>query len=528
MRANKNTPLTHCFCKSIPAHTRFNHFTLQHGCYTAVMRSLQAKIVFVYLALAFLIVGLSTVALVELDRIADKAREGGKVAELFDATLEMRRFEKNHFLYNQPRDLEDHARYAARARELLKRDAQALDALAGAGTSAGLSTDLERYQAAMAAHARDPDDEALANRARGLGNRVVTVGERLAGLERQSMNAALGAHQTNLLVSLAVVAVLLILTGILTARQVTRPLQVMEQRMQAVASGRLARLALDSPERELVSLSDAFNHVLDELERRQHTLVRAEKLASLGTLLSGVAHELNNPLSNISSSAQILKEDLPPPGEGQGGDAFQRQLIEDIDAETLRARRIVRTLLDYAGDREFKPAPVPLADLVEETLRFLKTRRPAGVEVRVDIAPQLVVRADRPRLQQVLLNLLVNAFDAMGEAGILTLDARANTVGARDDRFPGHAGQCRPGAPVVDLSLADTGPGIAEALLPKVFDPFFTTKPVGQGSGLGLFITHEIIEEHGGCIGVANRPEGGAEFRIRLPAVAPDNAKDTP
>jgi len=489
------------------------------------MRSLQAKIVSVYLALALLIVGLSTVALVELDRIADKAREGSKVAELFDATLEMRRFEKNHFLYNQSRDLEDHARYAARARELLKRDAADLDALAGAGTAAALAADLDRYTEAMAAHARAPFDEALAHAARNLGNRVVTVGERLSGLERQSMNAALAAHQRNLLISLAVVAALLALTGVLLARQVTRPLQAMEERMEAVASGRLTRLALDSPDREFVSLAEAFNHVLDELERRQSTLIRAEKLASLGTLLSGVAHELNNPLSNISSSAQILKEDLPPPPREGEGD-FHRQLIDDIDAETLRARRIVRALLDYAGDREFKPAAVPLAELVEETLRFLKSKRPPGVEVRVDIPPQLVVRGDRPRLQQVLLNLVINAFDAMGGSGILSVSARAATAGARDDPLPASLGQCRPGSPVVDLILADTGPGIPADLLPRVFDPFFTTKPVGQGSGLGLFISHEIVEEHGGCIGAANRPGGGAEFRLRLPAAGGESHKD--
>jgi signal transduction histidine kinase len=475
------------------------------------MRSLQARITIAYLALGALIVGLSAVALIELDRIASKAREGSKVAELFDATLEMRRFEKNHLLYGQVRDLEDHARYAARAGELLKRDAGALDMLAGPGAALGLSEDLDRYATAMTVHARAPDDETLANAVRTHGNRIVTVGERLAALERQSLNVALAAHQRMLLVSLAVVAILLLLTGVLLARQVTRPLKAMEARMEAVASGQLTRLALDSPEREFVSLAEAFNHVLDELERRQHTLVRAEKLASLGTLLSGVAHELNNPLSNISSSAQILKES--PDTET----SLREQLIEDIDTETLRARRIVRALLDYAGDREFKPAPVPLAELVGETLRFLKSKRPQGVEVRVDIAPDLAVSGDRPRLQQALLNLIVNAFDAMGAYGELTIAAHAGVAG-KSDGFPVHAGPCRPGSAVIDLIFADSGPGIPPDLLERIFDPFFTTKVVGHGSGLGLFIAFEIIEEHGGCIVVTNLPTGGAEFRIRLPA----------
>lgn len=475
------------------------------------MRTLQAKIVYVYLALAALIVGLSIVALIELDGIAEKAREGSKVAELVDATLELRRFEKNHFLYGKADDLADHARFAQRADELLQRDASAIDRLAGAGAALALAADLQRYTAAMAEHAKTPADESTAEAARSLGKRVVTMGERLAYLERLSLNTALSTHQRNLLLSLAVVAALLMLTGVLLARQVTRPLQAMEMRMEAVASGQLTRLALDSPEREFVSLAAAFNHVLDELERRQHTLVRAEKLASLGTLLSGVAHELNNPLSNISSSAQILKED--PEAEA----SFRTQLIDDIDTETLRARRIVRTLLDYAGDREFKPAPVPLAELVEETLRFLKSKRPLGVEVRVHIAPELTALGDRPRLQQVLLNLIVNAWDAIGEHGELIISAHASVVG-KSDGFSSHARQCRPGNTVIDLTLADSGPGIPPELLSRVFDPFFTTKAVGHGSGLGLFITHEIIEEHGGCISVANRPEGGAEFRIRLPA----------
>lgn len=476
------------------------------------MHSLQAKIALSYLALAMLILGLSAVALIELGRITDKVREGGKVAELFDATLEMRRFEKNHFLYGQADDLEEHARYIERARELLARDTAAIDALAGPGTAARLDDDLVRYAAAMATHAGDNGNETLAAEVRALGYRIVTLGERLAQGERRSVDAALQAHRRNFLLFLTVVAAILVATGFLLARSVTRPLQSMENRMEAVADGQLTRLAPDSRDREILSLTDAFNHVLDELGRRQHSLVRAEKLASLGTLLSGVAHELNNPLSNISSSAQILKEDP------DCDPAFRTQLIEDIDAETLRARHIVRSLLDYSRDRAFQRDPVPLAPLVEETLRFLKNRRPAGVEVRVDIDPGLRVHGDRPRLQQVLLNLIVNAYDAMAERGELTISAHTVTVGDKGDEFPSAGGPCRPGSQAVDICIADTGPGIPPEMLERIFDPFFTTKAVGHGSGLGLFIAFEIVEEHDGCMSAANRPEGGAVFRIRLPA----------
>jgi signal transduction histidine kinase len=476
------------------------------------MQSLQSKIVVVYLALAGLAIGLSLLALLELNLITDKVRTGSLVAEFFDATLEVRRFEKNHFLYRQPEDLDENARFVSRALELLRRDAETFAALAGAQATRGLERDLIQYGDLMADHARHPEDENLAAGVRALGKRIVTSGEALAARERESLRDALAAHRRNLLVSMAAVTGLLVLAGALLARWVTRPLKAMETRMEAVAQGQLTRLDLDMRERELAGLTRAFNHVMDELQRRQHTLVRAEKLASLGTLLSGVAHELNNPLSNISASAQILTE------EGEADPAFRRQLLIDIDRESQRAARIVRSLLDYARDRDFQRRPVALADLLEETLRFLKTKRPPGVDVRLDVGADLVVAGDRPRLQQAFLNLIGNALEAMGDYGELRIEARRGLAGAANESvLPTLTGTCRPGTPVVDITFSDTGPGIPPEILPRIFDPFFTTKPVGHGSGLGLFIVHEIIEEHGGCIGVSSPPGGGVCFHLRLP-----------
>lgn len=480
------------------------------------MRSLQGKIVLVYLALAALALGLLGMALVELSLMTDRVRAGSLVAEFFDTTLEIRRFEKNHFLYAQAHDLDENARYVELARALLRRDPGRFAGLAGTASAARLDAGLGEYARLMAAHAKAPADETLAVAVRAQGKHLVEQAERLAALERQSLSDALDTYRRNLLISVAVVLGLLVLAGILLARSVARPLQAMERRMQAIAEGQLARMDTAFKERELVGLTQAFNHVLDELERRQHTLVRAEKLASLGTLLSGVAHELNNPLSNISSSAQILVE------SGDDDPEFRRQLIADIDQETRRAAKIVRSLLDYARDRDFQRQPVNLAELLDETLRFLKSRRAPGIEVRMEVPADLVVPADRPRLQQALLNLIGNALEAMGDYGELSVDARRAVAGSgAEGVFPALTGSCRTGTPVIDIRVGDTGPGIPRAILSRIFDPFFTTKPVGQGNGLGLFIVHEIVEEHGGCIGVENLAEGGARFHIRLPAIEP-------
>ncbi len=180
----------------------------------------------------------------------------------------------------------------------------------------------------------------------------------------------------------------------------------------------------------------------------------------------------------------------------------------------MGAARIVRSLLDYTRDRGFRRRQVNLADLVDETLRFLKTRRGPGVTARIEIPADLKVAADRPRLQQALVNLIGNALEAMGEKGELSILARrgqARRAGlGGGDVFP-------PGTPVIDILIADTGPGIPAEVLPRIFDPFYTTKPVGQGSGLGLFIVHQVMEEHGGWIGAENLASGGARFHIRLP-----------
>lgn len=481
------------------------------------MHSLQGKIVLVYLALATLAVCLSLLALVELRLMAAKVEASSQVAEFFDTTLEVRRFEKNHFLYGQPEDLAENRRYTALALDLLEREPRTFAALVGEPAVALLKGDLRRYANLMAGLAQWPEDDALAVQVRALGNASVTAGEDLARLNRQGLREALDAYQRNLIISIAAVVALLALAGVLLARWVTRPLKIMEARMEAVAHGSLTRLEPDVRERELASLGRAFNHVLDELERRQRNLVRSEKLASLGTLLSGVAHELNNPISNISASAQILAAEPDAAAE------FRHELLVDIDQESRRAARIVRSLLDYTRERGLAPQPVALSGLVEETLGFLRTQRGPEVVVHVAIPADLEVAADRPRLQQALVNLIGNALEAMGEKGELSIHAHRGEAW-----HPGLGGGdgFAQGTPVIDILIADTGPGIPAKVLPRVFDPFFTTKPVGQGSGLGLFIVHQIVEEHGGWIGAENLASGGSRFHIRLPD-RPDHADAT-
>jgi signal transduction histidine kinase len=244
--------------------------------------------------------------------------------------------------------------------------------------------------------------------------------------------------------------------------------------------------------------------------------VRTEKLASLGTMLSGVAHELNNPLSNISTSCQILLEEWDEAAD----DATRRMLLGQIDEQCERARNIVRSLLDFARPGPFQAERVVLQPLLEQTLRFIRGEVPAGVDISCSVAEDIAVAGDPQRLQQVFLNLVKNAVQALPGSGRVSITAQARRIDGETARsLAPHTG-CPLEGEVVDVAIADNGPGIPAEVLPRIFDPFFTTKDVGKGMGLGLFITYEIIEEHDGCLAVTTDPGGGTTFHLRLLAAS--------
>ena len=227
-------------------------------------------------------------------------------------------------------------------------------------------------------------------------------------------------------------------------------------------------------------------------------LLQAEKLAALGQTISGVAHELNNPLATILTWAERLAQ--RPTAESV------RRGIETILAESERAAKIVRNLLTFARKRQTTRAMVDLNQVVRETLSMRAyEQRVSNITVGDAMAadlPQIFV--DAHQIQQVLLNLIINAEQAMlGANGRGTLVLRSWYDADSD---------------AVVLEISDDGPGIPEDLKPKIFDPFFTTKDVGKGTGLGLTVVYAIVEEHGGRLRVESRASGGASFFVELPA----------
>jgi signal transduction histidine kinase len=315
----------------------------------------------------------------------------------------------------------------------------------------------------------------------------------------------------------ALAAVLAIFAAIVLQRQLLRPLSLLTGSIRALGEGRPGPPLPVSRRDEVGAVAAAFNRMVEQLDAaRQRILAENERnleleqqlrqaatLAVAGRLASGIAHEVGTPLNIISGRTEILLRSLPPDDPGRAD-------LEVIVGQIDRISAIIRSLLDTV--RAHKPAiqPVAPAPLVERLLALLRPMaRRRGVSLAAELpAPLPEAAADPGQLQQVLLNLLMNALEATPAGGPITVSAAP-----RD--HDGRAG--------VALTVADTGPGIAPEALGRVFEPFYTTKPPGQGTGLGLAICRDIVREHGGTLTVQNRPGGGAAFTVWLPqqAIAP-------
>jgi two-component system, NtrC family, sensor kinase len=463
--------------------------------------SLRTKIRISYYLVVTLFILLVLFARFELKLFESNLEESGKITDFFDTMLEIRRFEKNYFLYHQIADYNENQHYIAQALKLLHNNIAVFDYQEIDTTL--LSTHLNHYAKLMDYYRAQRSVE-MASQIRKAGKILVAHAEQLAITHRIQQRQLLERQRQILLISAILLIGAILILGRWLSWRVVQPLQQVEIGMKAVAGGKRDKLDIQSQDREIVLLIEAVNSMLKELELRQTYLIRSEKLAALGTLLSGMAHELNNPLSNISTSCQILQEELPEL-------EFHQELLAQIDEQTQRARNIVRTLLDFTRVRQFKRESLELAELLQETIQFLRGQLPTQIELTLDIPAGLRVAGDKQRLQQVFLNLLKNALESVADSGTVRLCASRHA--------PQPVEKCLNSAAVC-IEIIDSGAGIAPEVLPRIFDPFFTTKEVGHGSGLGLFIVHEIIEEHSGCISAANLPQGGAVFTVWLPADA--------
>jgi len=480
------------------------------GCFMMVPQGIRQKITLGFYFLVLCIMAIAGLTYGIVHKVGDKIESLEIIDDFLNMTLEVRRFEKNYFLYGKEEDFQDNAAFLDELGKHLLQNSRLLSTVLGEKGYNDLWRSVHSYQenfkrlhglniTSAPTHIPVKDRQQIEKNIREIGKQFTDIAEKISREERKKIKKLLSTTGYVLLVSVLLFIAIGVFFATLLARDIVRSLKVLEEHTKRISRGDFMLAPIGVKDEEVKSLLQAFNRMTRELRMHQRQLVQSEKLASLGTLLSGVAHELNNPLSNVSSSAQILAEDLDELDKD-----FKKGLINQIMEQSDRARDIVRTLLEFSRITEFTWQELSLQELFQKTITLLRGQIASNIEINLDIPKELKITVDKQRMQQVFLNLLKNAIDVIGENGKIWISCY-EIIRKENDRRE------------IEILIEDNGPGIPAEIRDKIFDPFFTTKDVGHGSGLGLFIVHDIIEMHGGSISVESRTGQGTTFVIWLP-----------
>jgi two-component system NtrC family sensor kinase len=355
-------------------------------------------------------------------------------------------------------------------------------------------------------------DDSLAGNLQAAGDSLEKITEEIAGRERQKISSFIDHTQNLLLAALALLFSLGPFFVYKTASYIVKPIKRLAEITRKISEGDISLRAPLKEHDETFSLAVSFNSMLDNLQETQRSLkeslallnekqaqlVESEKRASMGFLVAGVAHELNNPLNNISLRAEIVNKEIQ-----KFSDERLCRYVQDIVIQSERAHNIINNLLDFARAR--KSAEMEKQDIVRivnDSLNLVASQlRVTNINLNKDIPERTFhVNGNRSKLEQILISIITNAIQAMKDAGTLTVG-----VGPDDkNRY-------------VLVKISDTGKGIPEGDVKNIFEPFFTTKPPGEGTGLGLAVSKTLVAEHKGEILVESKAGVGTTFTIKLP-----------
>jgi two-component system NtrC family sensor kinase len=433
--------------------------------------------------------------------------------ELNSTILEMRRYEKNYFLFRQPFNYEENITYTNQLTLALQREHDILVVAVGLENYEHFVRYVGDYADLMAKMRRTDceriDCTELQGEIRGVGQNLLTLADQLVVTERRIIDGLLRQMIPLPLLSLLMLVVLLGFVIFYIGEKVIRPLARITRESDAVAQGAFQRITpLGESQNEIHHLVAAINRMMSELEKRQEQLVQSRKLASIGTFTAGIAHEINNPVNNISLILESLIED------GADMDEAERsKMYQDAMDQADRTSDIVKNLLEFSRASHPRLEEVDLEEIVDNTARLLNNElKLNGIKFTKKAQARLPrVRLDKGGLQQVLLNLFMNSIQAMSRGGELMVN-----IGPAKN--PAEA--C--------IDVIDNGPGIPADYLDQIFDPFFTTKKEGMGTGLGLSVSYNIIKKNKGRLDVESQPGQGTRFSIYLPWTGPNPSGGSP
>jgi two-component system NtrC family sensor kinase len=465
------------------------------------------KTIRMQIMMAFLICFVFMLAMIAVNynnfRRLSRSMELFEIAEELNSTiLEMRRYEKNYFLYRQDFNFEENLTYTNKLDMTLERERESLVEALGRDSSDNFVRYARDYAELMSKLHRSSCDSGscaeLETLIRGTGQSLIILADQLVTTESRSIDRLLKQMMPLPLISMVVLVALLAFVIFFIGEKVVRPLARITRESEAVAQGAFQRItSYGNPENEIHHLVSAINRMMTELEKRQEQLIQSRKNASIGTLTAGIAHEINNPVNNLSLILESLID-----GGVEMDDKERQRLYQEAMDQADRTSEIVKNLLEFSRASHPRVEDVSLVEIIDKTARLVRNELNLHKikfvrEVKAEL-PR--VRLDKGGMQQVLLNLFVNGIQAMENGGELKV-----TIGTVD------------GTGEIRIDVIDTGQGIAPEHLGQIFDPFFTTKKEGVGTGLGLSVSYNIVKKNGGRMEVQSRPGQGAWFSIFLP-----------
>ena len=411
--------------------------------------------------------------------------------------LEMRLSEKNYFLYQKRDFLFDIKDKIRSSEELLDSAGKDIIRAVGENNFTALQLHLKHYSDIVdKVEESSISDSYLNTRFRMEGKKLREFSSTITLLERKRVNDIISDSKHILFFSFWAILLFALFVSRLTSRKMLLALREIEKLAKEISYGNFNRIEGKIHHDEFGSVILAINSMSDELRHREEALIQSKKLASLGILTAGVAHELTNPLNNISMIAQTYAE-LYDQLDGP-----QRiEFMSKIENETERIKAIIKNLLDFSKPKEANLKETAVDTVMQKTLELMQNMLDiSNVETKLNFTRDLPhVFIDEHQIVQVLVNLITNAVQSMQGGGTLFMSTR-----------PGNCGD------TVEMTVMDTGKGIPPEFLPHIFDPFFSTKGEG-GTGLGLSVSYGIIKKHNGDIRVESKVGVGTTFTIELP-----------
>ncbi len=421
-----------------------------------------------------------------------------------------RRYEKNYFLYGT--NLNDAIQNIHLAESIFITESEEFsELLGGKGARQEIFTKIGAYKALLEQlyqgeqqsqadfHATSFSKETEL-KLRGYGKDILTSAHTMISLEKKTLEKTLNRSRQIHLYSILGLLVFLAINTYLLVSRLYSTLNRFASYAKRIALGDFRPILPRRKIRdEFTDLAVAINEMIKEIDLREAVLIQTHKMKAIGTLTAGVAHEINNPLNNIMLTIHVLLEDYH--------DFSEEEIIEmlkDVAAETDRSKKIIRNLLDFARESTSTMESVDLSILLKDTVHLLENQiRFSGIQVDLRFPEKFPkIHGDAQKIQQVFVNLLLNALDASKKG------KKIQVIGA-----PGETGDS------VKVSVIDYGQGIPKHILPSIFDPFFTTKSKGKGTGLGLSVSQGIIAKHGGTLTAKSEEGSGSCFTIRLPII---------